>query len=46
VFGHVVEGMDVVREIENTKTEAGDKPVVEVYIADCGEMPTDYKEPK
>lgn len=43
VFGHVVEGMDIVRKMENVKTGASDKPDVDVVIADCGEMPADYK---
>jgi peptidylprolyl isomerase len=42
VFGKVVEGMDIVRKIEDTPT-TGDKPDVDVVIADCGEMPKDYK---
>jgi len=36
VFGKVVEGMDIVKEIEIVETNDGDKPVVDVLIADCG----------
>jgi len=43
VFGHVVEGMDVFRKIESCPTGANDKPEVDVVIADCGEMPADYR---
>ena len=28
--------MDVVRKIENTKTDSVDKPIKEVVIVDCG----------
>jgi peptidyl-prolyl cis-trans isomerase B (cyclophilin B) len=38
VFGKVVDGMDVVRKIENVAKAAGDKPQVDVVIADCGEV--------
>jgi peptidyl-prolyl isomerase H (cyclophilin H) len=40
VFGKVVEGMDVVRKIENTRTvtHPEGKPVQPVAIAQCGEM--------
>lgn len=39
VFGRVVEGMDVVRKVENVRTQGGGgRPVVEVVIKECGEM--------
>lgn len=38
VFGKVIEGMDVVKKIEATETDSGDKPVSDVIIADCGLM--------
>nr|P35627.1 RecName: Full=Peptidyl-prolyl cis-trans isomerase; Short=PPIase; AltName: Full=Cyclophilin; AltName: Full=Cyclosporin A-binding protein; AltName: Full=Rotamase [eudicot sp. DB-1992]CAA45161.1 cyclophorin-like protein [Arabidopsis thaliana] len=38
VFGKVVEGMDVVRKIEATQTDRGDKPLSEVKIAKCGQL--------
>uniref|UniRef100_A0A0N4Z283 Peptidyl-prolyl cis-trans isomerase n=1 Tax=Parastrongyloides trichosuri TaxID=131310 RepID=A0A0N4Z283_PARTI len=41
VFGKVLEGMDVVRKIENTKTLAGDKPESAVIIESCGHIPVD-----
>jgi peptidyl-prolyl isomerase H (cyclophilin H) len=37
VFGQVVDGMDVVRKIENTRT-VRDKPSQDVTIVQCGEM--------
>merc|ERR1712179_535483 len=36
VFGKVIEGMDVVRKVENTKTGSRDKPVKDVVIASSG----------
>ena len=36
VFGEVVEGLEVVKAIEGTKTGAQDRPVEAVVIADCG----------
>jgi peptidyl-prolyl cis-trans isomerase B (cyclophilin B) len=36
VFGKVIEGMDLVRKIENSKTSSRDKPVKAVTIADAG----------
>ncbi|KAF2075249.1 hypothetical protein CYY_003467 [Polysphondylium violaceum] len=38
VFGRVIKGMSVVREIENTKTGENDKPVKDCTIVDCGEL--------
>lgn len=40
VFGKVIQGMDIVQLIENTKT-ARDKPVLDIVIADCGELLSD-----
>lgn len=37
VFGKVVEGLDVVRKIENVRTTR-EKPNQDVVIAQCGEM--------
>ncbi|XP_075753602.1 peptidyl-prolyl cis-trans isomerase B [Pelodiscus sinensis] len=36
VFGKILEGMDVVRKVENTKTDSRDKPLKDVTIAECG----------
>ncbi|NWR33543.1 PPIB isomerase, partial [Tachuris rubrigastra] len=36
VFGKVLEGMDIVRKVENTKTDSRDKPLKDVAIVDCG----------
>ncbi|KAL9124142.1 MAG: hypothetical protein Q9217_006504 [Psora testacea] len=38
VFGKVIDGMDVVRKIENTRVKQESKPVSDVVIAQCGEM--------
>ncbi|KAI0399811.1 cyclophilin-like domain-containing protein [Xylaria palmicola] len=38
VFGEVKTGKSIVRQIESLKTEASDKPVQDVTIADCGEL--------
>lgn len=39
VFGKVLKGMDVVRAIENTKTDGRDKPSSDVVIANSGSIP-------
>ncbi|CAH1961706.1 unnamed protein product [Acanthoscelides obtectus] len=36
VFGKVISGMDVVRKIENTRTDSRDKPEKDVVIVDAG----------
>merc|ERR1712010_446583 len=36
VFGKVIGGMDVVRKVENNKTDGSDKPVKEVKIVNSG----------
>lgn len=40
VFGKVVDGMDIVKKMENTKTgyRGKDVPNLDVVIAQCGEM--------
>jgi peptidyl-prolyl cis-trans isomerase B (cyclophilin B) len=41
VFGKVLEGMDVVRKIENTPRGAQDRPNSKVTVADSGELPVE-----
>jgi len=43
VFGHVVEGIEVVEMIENLETVEGDQPTVPVVIDDCGEFKPNCK---
>ncbi|KAL0477972.1 peptidyl-prolyl cis-trans isomerase [Acrasis kona] len=38
VFGEVLEGMDVVKKIENQKTNPRDAPLSEVLISKCGRV--------
>lgn len=48
VFGQVLQGYGVVRELENVATEEGDKPTHECFIKDCGQLPpgTDLSPPQ
>ncbi|KAJ8620373.1 hypothetical protein MRB53_028902 [Persea americana] len=41
VFGHVIDGMDVVRNLESTETSRSDKPKLPCRIVNCGELPMD-----
>ncbi|KAI0473293.1 cyclophilin-like domain-containing protein [Xylariaceae sp. FL0804] len=38
VFGEVLSGKSIVRQIENLRTQGGDKPAVDATISDCGEL--------
>ncbi|KAL2353379.1 peptidyl-prolyl cis-trans isomerase-like protein D [Cryomyces antarcticus] len=38
VFGEVISGKSIVRQIENLPTQTGDKPNQECKIVDCGEL--------
>merc|ERR1712136_545496 len=44
IFGRVLKGMGLVKEIEEMKTEANDVPQKPVVVADCGEFPVDTKD--
>ncbi|XP_061366267.1 peptidyl-prolyl cis-trans isomerase, chloroplastic-like [Gastrolobium bilobum] len=41
VFGHVIDGLDVVRTLESQETSRVDIPRKPCRIVDCGELPTD-----
>lgn len=41
MFGEVLNGKSIVRQIENLKTESGDKPIKEALIANCGQLTGD-----
>jgi len=38
VFGQVLKGKSLVRQIEEMATDANDRPLVPVTISDCGEV--------
>ena len=38
VFGHVIEGQEVVREVEQQKVDENSRPLSEVKISSCGEL--------
>ncbi|CAM1501003.1 Fc.00g101650.m01.CDS01 [Cosmosporella sp. VM-42] len=41
VFGEVLNGKSIVRQIENLTTQSGDKPAKEALIKDCGQLTGD-----
>lgn len=41
VFGEVINGKSIIRQIENLKTQSGDKPLQDATIVDCGELTGD-----
>lgn len=42
VFGEVIQGKNIVRQLEKCEKGESDKPVEDWVIADCGELPEDY----
>ena len=46
IFGRVVKGQEVVTKIENVQKDASDKPLEDVVIEDCGEIPLNIDEEK
>ncbi|XP_020372537.2 peptidyl-prolyl cis-trans isomerase G [Rhincodon typus] len=38
VFGQVISGQELIRDVENQKTDANSKPYAEVRILNCGEL--------
>ncbi|KAK6108300.1 Cyclophilin type peptidyl-prolyl cis-trans isomerase/CLD family protein [Brugia pahangi] len=42
VFGHVIEGMNIVRQIEQQGSKSG-KPMMQVTIVECGELKQETK---
>lgn len=41
VFGKVIQGMDIIKKIEQTATDGRDKPVKDIVITDSGSLPVD-----
>jgi len=38
VFGHVIQGFEIIQLIENLPTDEKDKPTTNVNISHCGEL--------
>ncbi|KAF8236555.1 hypothetical protein L208DRAFT_1390673 [Tricholoma matsutake] len=43
VFGEVLDGMDIVKYIENVDKGSGDRPATDVIITDSGELPVEIE---
>jgi cyclophilin family peptidyl-prolyl cis-trans isomerase len=43
IYGRVISGYEICKKAEETKTGAQDKPLINVRIADCGELKGDDK---
>lgn len=43
VFGKVIQGKGIVRQLERCEKGANDKPVEDWIISDCGELDSDYQ---
>lgn len=43
VFGEVIQGKSIVRQLERCEKGDNDKPADDWIIADCGQLPGDYK---
>lgn len=41
IFGRLISGKGLVRQIEKTETDSGDKPLVDIVVSDCGELGPD-----
>ena len=38
IFGHVLQGQEVISEIENLRVDDKSRPLVDVRISNCGEL--------
>ncbi|KAL6449657.1 CPR6 Peptidyl-prolyl cis-trans isomerase D [Candida maltosa Xu316] len=43
VFGEVIQGKSIVRQLERSEKGEGDRPLEEWKITDCGELPKNYE---